>query len=82
MLTGAQIRGARGMLNWSASDLAARSGVSVPTIRRLEKESGSTANAYERTLIDLKRAFEEAGVEFIGTPEDCPGVRLKTGKPD
>jgi len=77
MLTGAQIRGARGMLNWSAQDLAARSGVSVPTIRRLEKESGPTANAYERTLLDLKRAFEEAGVEFIGAPDDKPGVRLE-----
>lgn len=78
MLTGAQIRGARGMLNWSAPDLAARSGVSVPTIRRLEKESGSTANAYERTLLDLKRAFEEAGVEFIGSPQSGAGVRFKS----
>ena len=66
------------MLNWSAPDLAARSGVSVPTIRRLEKADGVHASAYERTLLDLKRAFEEAGVEFIGTPDDSPGVRLKS----
>jgi hypothetical protein len=28
-------------------------------------------------LSDLKRAFEEAGVEFIGSPDDRPGVRFK-----
>jgi hypothetical protein len=26
--------------------------------------------------MELRRAFEAAGVEFIGTPEDGPGVRL------
>ena len=65
------------MLNWSAPDLAMRCGVSVPTIRRLEKSDQLVASAYGRTLLDLKRAFEEAGVEFIGTPEDAPGVRLR-----
>jgi len=29
------------------------------------------------TMLDIKRAFEEAGVEFIGTPDHGPGVRLK-----
>jgi hypothetical protein len=30
--------------------------------------------------MDLQRAFEAAGVEFIGNPEEGPGVRLwKTG---
>ena len=29
-----------------------------------------------KTLMLFKKAFEEAGVEFIGTPEDSPGVRL------
>jgi hypothetical protein len=32
-------------------------------------------------LNDLKRAFEMAGVEFIGTPEDRPGVRFKALEP-
>ena len=27
-------------------------------------------------LLDLRRVFEEAGVEFIGGPGDGPGVRL------
>jgi hypothetical protein len=31
-----------------------------------------------RTLMAIKEALENAGVEFIGTPEDHPGVRLLT----
>jgi len=29
-----------------------------------------------KTLEAIKTAFEQAGIEFIGTPEDRPGVRL------
>ena len=29
-----------------------------------------------RTLLALKTALETAGVEFVGTPTDSPGVRL------
>jgi hypothetical protein len=31
-----------------------------------------------RTLLSIKEAFEAAGVEFVGTPGDQPGVRLKS----
>jgi hypothetical protein len=31
-----------------------------------------------RTLIAIKEALESAGVEFVGTPTENPGVRLKT----
>jgi aspartyl aminopeptidase len=34
-----------------------------------------------KTLQSFKKAFEEAGVEFIGSPEDSPGVRLKQVSP-
>jgi hypothetical protein len=30
-----------------------------------------------KTLMAIKAALEVAGVEFIGTPDDCPGVRLR-----
>ena len=78
MLIGRQIRAARGILGWSARETAERSGLSLPTIQRLEKYEGISPTVQERTLNDLKRAFEMAGVEFIGTPEDRPGVRFKT----
>lgn len=77
MIIGPQIRAARGLLGWSAREAAERSGLSLPTIQRLEKEAGVSPTAQGRTLNDLKRAFEEAGVEFTGSPDHNPGVQLK-----
>lgn len=75
MLSSCQIRAARALLRWSADDLAKSSGVGVATIRRIELADGiPSSNA--RTLESLKKALEAAGVEFIGTPDDRPGVRL------
>jgi hypothetical protein len=34
-----------------------------------------------RTLKSIKEALEAAGVEFVGTPDDRPGVRLKAPAP-
>jgi transcriptional regulator with XRE-family HTH domain len=77
MIASSQIRAARALIRWSALDLAHESGVGVATIRRLELVEGvPSSNA--RTLDALQRALEAAGVEFIGTPDDCPGVRLRT----
>ena len=30
-----------------------------------------------KTVLAIKKALETAGVEFIGSPDDRPGVRLK-----
>jgi transcriptional regulator with XRE-family HTH domain len=78
MITGSQIRAARGLLDWSADEIARRTGVTRFTIQRLEKSNGIPPSR-SQTLVDLKRAFEEAGVVFIGSPEEGPGVRLKAG---
>ena len=43
---------------------------------RLETEQ-NVPNAHAKTLEALRMAFEKAGIEFIGTPDDRPGVRLK-----
>ena len=79
MLISAQIRAARSLLRWTAQDLAQASGVSIATIKRLEAQDG-IPESHPRTLQDLKRAFEEAGIEFIGTPDENPGLRFKTHK--
>jgi hypothetical protein len=35
------------------------------------------------TLLDVKLALEQAGIEFLGTPDDRPGIRfLKHRSPD
>jgi transcriptional regulator with XRE-family HTH domain len=65
----AQCRGARGLLGWSQSDLARESKVSRAAIAAIE---GGTRIAYDRTMHDIWRAFDEAGIEFFSTITDYP----------
>ncbi len=76
MITSAQIRAARGLLNWSRKDLAEKSGVSFASMMRLESFDG-VPSSNVKTLEALKKAFEEAGVEFTGTPDSQAGVRWR-----
>ncbi len=79
MITSEQIRAARQLIRITADDLASKSGVGVATIRRFELMAGvPSGNA--RSLGAIQAALEQMGVEFIGTPEDRPGVRLITTK--
>lgn len=73
----AQIKAARALLGWSQDDLAKRSGVSLPTISRLEAEGGEIGGRAE-TGEKLRRALEKAGIEF--TNGNAPGVRLRNKK--
>ena len=50
-------------------------GVTRQTILRLEQSDGVPASKTQ-TMLALQKVFEEGGVEFIGSPEDRPGVRL------
>jgi transcriptional regulator with XRE-family HTH domain len=76
MIKSCQIRAARALINKSARELAEKSGVGVATIRRMELANGvPSSNA--QTLELVKKTLEIEGVEFIGTPDDRPGVRLK-----
>lgn len=76
MLLVNQIRAARALLGWTAKDLADASRVSLPTIKRLETQLGFL-KCSPRTLFDLLKAFNDAGIEFTGTPENGAGVRFK-----
>lgn len=75
MITGLQIRMARQALRWTASDLAKHSGVGLRTVKRIESEDGPPKSSVT-TLEKVRKAFEAVGIEFIGTPEDRPGVRV------
>lgn len=69
-----QIKAGRALLGWSQDRLAAASGVSQPTIKRLEAEGGELGGR-AGTQTKICRALEKAGIEF--TNGKSPGVRLK-----
>ena len=75
MITSDQIRAARALLKWSAEDLANEAGVGIATVRRFELDKG-VPSGQVRILGALKATLEAGGIDFIGTPEDRPGVRL------
>ena len=77
MITTDQIRAARALLRWSSADLAEASGIGAATIRRLEVQAGVPA-VHAKTLQAIQAALEGAGIEFVGTPQDSPGVRLSS----
>jgi transcriptional regulator with XRE-family HTH domain len=76
MITSTQIRAARGALRWSAQDLADRAGVGIQTVKRFEL-APSVPRSRSRTLDKVRLTLEAAGIEFVGTPEDGPGIRLR-----
>jgi len=76
MLTGEQIRGARSMLRLEQSRLAEMAGVSLPTIKRLEKIEGAVSG-HVGTIEAIKSALESAGIEFLPENGGGPGVRLR-----
>ena len=74
MISGIQIRSARAALGWSAEVLAERSGISLRTLMRVEQADGLPPGR-ATTLAEIQKALENAGIEFIGTPENGPGIR-------
>ncbi|WP_336492638.1 helix-turn-helix domain-containing protein [Methylobacterium nigriterrae] len=83
MITAAQMRAARALLGIDQRQLAEMSGVSLPTIQRMEASEGNVRGVVD-TLTKVVEAFDAAGVELIG--ENLPsvgsgrGVRLKSPK--
>lgn len=75
MISVDQIRMARAALAWSLELLSEESGVSARTIRRIESEGG-LEKATKANLKLIRETLEAAGIEFIGTPDNGPGVRL------
>jgi DNA-binding transcriptional regulator YiaG len=74
VLTGTQLRAARGILNWSVRELSQAAAVSSSTIRRFEEMDGPPPGP-EEALAPLQAALEGAGVEFLFPPSGKPGVR-------
>jgi transcriptional regulator with XRE-family HTH domain len=68
MLTAEQLRAARAILQMDQSELALASGVSVETIKRLERQFGKL-HAKVETIAAIRKALEERHLEFLGDQE-------------
>ncbi len=71
-----QIKAARALVGWSQADLAKASGVSEPTLKRLESASGDLGGR-AGTVAKIIAALEAVGVDFIPPNTSGAGVRLK-----
>jgi len=81
MITAAQLRAARALLGIDQRRLAELSGLSVPTIQRMEASEEMIRGNVD-SLMKLIDALDAAGLELIGegaaSQADGRGVRLKT----
>ena len=80
MITAAQLRASRALLGIDQRRLAELSGLSVPTIQRMEASAGVIRGNVD-SLMKLTAALDAAGIELIGegvaSPAGGRGVRLK-----
>lgn len=80
MITGAQMRAARALIGIDQRKLAELSGLSLPTVQRMEASDGVVRGNVD-SLMKLVTALESAGIELIGdnTPSTGGGrgVRLR-----
>jgi transcriptional regulator with XRE-family HTH domain len=80
MITAAQLRAARALLGLDQRALAEASGLSLPTIQRMEASTGTIRGNVD-SLMKLIGALNAAGVELIGegtaSTSGGRGVRLR-----
>ena len=74
VLSAAQSRAARAMVDWSTGRLSKASAVDVESIRLFEARF---KRLDERSLRRIRNAFERAGIAFIPEDDRGAGVRFK-----
>ncbi len=75
MITSEQIRAGRAAVGWSAEQLANAAGIVRRTVVAIERAKGvPSSNA--QTLLKIQAALEAQGIEFIGSLDDRPGIRI------
>ncbi|MCJ2111577.1 helix-turn-helix transcriptional regulator [Methylobacterium sp. E-025] len=72
-----QCRAARALLEWTQDRLAEASSVSKKTIADFE---AGKRTPYDRTLADIQRTLENAGLEFIPENGGGAGIRFRERK--
>ncbi len=84
MITAAQMRAARALLQIDQRQLAEQSGLSLPTIQRMEASDGVVRGNVD-SLMKLVEALHRAGIELINegaaSQAGGRGVRLATAVP-
>ena len=79
------MRAARALLSIDQRELAERSGLSLPTIQRMESSDGVIRGNVD-SLMKLIDALDAAGIELIGegaiSQGGGRGVRLKPARPE
>ena len=75
-LSSIQIRGARGMLDWSMIDLANAARVSISTVKRVEEVQPQPVS--EGTRAAIQSALEDAGIVFLEHDGIGQGLRLRS----
>lgn len=80
MISSAQLKAARALLGLDQKQLAAASGLSVPTIQRIEASTGTVRGNVD-SLVKVVEALGKLGVELIGegsvSERGGRGVRLR-----
>ncbi len=74
LTTGFQLAAARALIGMDQTDLAAKAGLSVTTIRNMEKAGAGPVAGRSANVQAVQRALQDAGVEFLNHGK--PGVRL------
>ncbi len=76
MITVAQLKAARNLLEWNQQQLAEASGVAISTIKKIESRGGPLrANA--DSVWKIEAAIKGAGAVFIDENGGGAGVRLR-----
>jgi transcriptional regulator with XRE-family HTH domain len=75
MLLSRQIKAARALLGWSQDDLATRTDLKVPTIKRMESGEGPVKGV-AANIWNIQKVLEDGGIRFISEKE---GGKRKIG---
>lgn len=74
LMTSAQCRGARAILEMTQPELARAAALGLSTVVDFERRRREVS---EEAIKAMRRALEAAGIEFIDENGGGPGVRLK-----
>jgi hypothetical protein len=77
VITPAQCRAARALIEWSREDLAAAAKVAARTVVDFER---GARNPIHSTMAAIRAALEAAGVIFVEENGEGPGVRLRKAR--